>query len=244
MTGDTRAARAAAQMRFGFLNYEDDKALATYLNMAVSRTVRGRRQRALMRSAALGRDILRHRERIDEGVPLAAALADEHDVPPWIARALCNFDRLANDPISQITFDEAIRWLTWVGPDRSPKNSEVKGFCAAMRQIEEIAAYVARDPMELAQQVTGSWKDYNAQLNEYGGCKRLERFLGQFIYNVHMPEVFSVLRKMGRHRNPALRDWLRQDWTTPEFGDLGGAIFAGKSALGILKAITHNDRGG
>ena len=41
-----------------------------------------------------------------------------------------------------------------------------------------------------------------------------------------------------------LRDWLRQDWTTPQFGDLGGAIFADKSALGILRAITHNDRGG
>ena len=51
LTGDTRAARTAAQIRFCFLDYEDDKALATYLNMAGSRTVRGRRQRALMRGA-------------------------------------------------------------------------------------------------------------------------------------------------------------------------------------------------
>ncbi len=181
------------QLKFPFLNYENDLGLRAFV-LTPNRRVRGRRQRALFAFRAFGKQLSRSVDLIDNGKPLLTALAERLKVKPWVIRALRTADP---DFIGdQKTLESIASWLSWFPPEKLPAHDEWRAFADAAKTTEELSFLMGIPPKELLERCAFQWRNLASSVDGVSSVDAVNVVLSDFTKGVFLPEIYLQAQDM------------------------------------------------
>lgn len=181
------------QLKFPFLDYENDLALRAFV-LTPNRRVRGRRQRALFTFRAFGKQLCRSTELIDNGRPLLIGLAEQLKVKPWVIRALRTADHeFIGD---EETLKSVASWLSWFPPEQLPTQDEWSAFAAAATTVEGLSALMGFTPQELLERCAFQWRPLASSVEGVPSADAVKAVLSDFTREVFLPEIYLQAESM------------------------------------------------